>query len=202
MEAILGLLFGYPHISAFFSIAGRESQANEQKPLNKVGGTGSIMNPIESMLDAHEIPFIAAEQDERYRIKVLGMDKIGDVGATHYRGQKHILSLVDFSDGYEMPVALAKYLKMLSKVQDKLKHLTAQGDCDYRIIPAMGLYVEQEGPTFSMPLDFNGPLIVLAVLFSANDDDDEAVIEYGGQRLVEISMLFEQALQAMGINIE
>jgi hypothetical protein len=168
----------------------------------KVGVIGMLMNPLESMLTAHDIPFLMAEQCERNRIKVFGMSKIGEVGATHYRSDTHTLSMVEFSDGYEIPEKLQLYLKQLGRVQTRLMSLAAQGDADYRIIPAMGLYVEDEAPTFSLPFDFNAPLILLVVLFTNKNQSDAELIDFGSKRLIEISMLLEQALAAMDITIE
>jgi hypothetical protein len=181
------------------------SMAENRKQMalfKKVGSTRMLMNPLESMLTANKIPFVMAEQHERNRLKVLGMDKIGEVGATHYRGDTHTLSVVEFSDGYDIPPMLQTYLMKLGEVQESLMNLTAQGDADYRIIPAMGLYVEQEGPTFSLPFDFNAPLILLVVLFTNQSQSDDELIDFGSKRLIEISTLLEQALQHMGINIE
>lgn len=164
--------------------------------------SGTIMNPLEEMLHAHEIPAVSVEQNERVRTQVLGMNKIGDVGATTYRSDSHTLSVVEFSDGDDLPSGLIDYLKKLAEVQESFKHLTVKMDVDWRIFPALGFYTEQHAPTFSLPPNFDCGMILLAVLFTTQGNSDEDLIEFGCKKLLDISRNLEQALDHLGINIE
>lgn len=161
------------------------------------------MNSMESLLSIHDVPFLSIEQDNRIRFSTVDLAKINEIGASHYGNNNLILSVVEWCDGFELPVKAIRYLNRLNEVTNSNAKTLSLSGTDWRIFTALGLYVPDDSLSISMPSDGISDMILIAVLSHRSDNlNQDEQIESNCRVILALSNMLEIAFENMGIRIE